>query len=528
MKNRLLFYNSRVFTQADGLTADSIAIAGNRIAAVGNGLQHDPDFKSYSRINLKGKVIVPGLVDAHTHFYYWALSLGRVTLDGLPSLDACLKKIADFSAKQPKGSWVIGDGYAPDRFTKHIEPDRQMLDQVTGGRPAFIFSKDQHSAWVNSRALEIAGITRTSKDPDGGRVERDSDRTPTGILRENAAYNPVWQKIPATDTRTANRLFAQSLDLAYRKGVTGVHSFDGPEAFAYYLDRASRPDFGLRINYYPGGVLLPKLLKEKIYYGTGTEFFRIAGVKIFADGSLGSQTALCIQKYTGSKNNYGIETMTVSEIKAVIKSAARLGLPCAVHAIGDKAVSNVLDAFESAPRLHFGARHRIEHLQLIRRSDISRLKRFGIIASMQPSHCPSDIPLIRKYWGKRGANAFVFRTLIDRGIDLAFGSDAPIEPLDPLAGIAAAVRRARPNSRDILHPEQRISVEEALFRFTVGPAIACGQEHCRGYLLPGYPADMTILTEDITRIPTSRLYDVTVLATILDGQAMYADNSLRL
>lgn len=528
MKNNLLFYNSRIFTQADGITADSIAISGNRIVAVGNGLQHDPDLKSCSRINLKGKVIVPGLVDAHTHFYYWALSLGRVTLDGLPSLDACLKKIAAFSARQPKDAWIVGDGYAPDRFAKRAEPNRYQLDKVTGGRPAFIFSKDQHSAWVNSKALELAGIIRTSRDPEGGKIERESDNTPTGILREGSAYNPVWQKIPPTDRKAADRLFAQALELAYRKGVTGVHSFDGPEAFTYYLDRASRPNFGLRINFYPGGALLPKLLKEKVYYGTGTEFFRIAGVKIFADGSLGSQTALCFQKYIGSKNNHGIETMTVKEMTAVIKSAARLGLPCAVHAIGDKAVSNVLDSFESGPRLHFGARHRIEHLQLIRRSDIARVKRLGIVASMQPSHCPSDIPLIRKYWGNRGANAFVFRTLIDRGIALAFGSDAPIEPLDPLAGIAAAVRRARPNSRDILHPDQRIAVEEALFRFTVGPAIACGQEHCRGYLLPGYPADLTILNEDITRIPASRLYDIAVLATILDGQVMFADNSLKL
>ena len=528
MKNRILFHNSRVFTQADGITADSIAIAGNRIVAVGNGLQHDPDFKGYGRVNLKGKIIIPGLVDAHTHFYYLALSLGRVTLDGLPTLDTCLKKIAAFSAKQPKQGWIVGDGYAPDRFTKHAEPDRHLLDKVTGDRPAFIFSKDQHSAWVNSRALEIAGITRTSRDPEGGKIERDSDGTPTGILRENAAYDPVWRKIPPTDKKSADRLFAQALDLAYRKGVTGVHSFDGPEAFTYYLDRASRPNFGLRINYYPGGALLPKLLKEKIYYGTGTDFFRIAGVKLFADGSLGSQTAHCFQKYIGSKNNYGIETMTVSEMSANIKSAARLGLPCAIHAIGDRAVSNVLDAFESAPRLHFGARHRIEHLQLIRRSDIARIKRLGIIASMQPSHCPSDIPLIRKYWGKRSSNTFVFRTLIDRGIDLAFGSDAPIEPLDPLAGIAAAVRRARPGSRDIFHPEERLTVPEALFRFTAGPAIACGQEHCRGYLLPGYPADLAILDEDITRVPAARLYDVAVLTTILDGQVMFADNALKL
>jgi len=524
----MLFHNTRVFTQADGIVANSIAVAGSRIVAVGNGLQYDSDLRSYSRVNLKGKVVVPGLVDGHTHFYYLAVSLGRVRLDGLTSLDSCLKQIAEFAAQQPKNSWIVGDGYAPDRFAKRIEPDRYMLDRVTGGRPAFLFSKDQHSAWVNSKALEAAGIDRNSSDPEGGKIERFPDRAPTGILREKAAYDLIWRMIPPPDRREADRRYAEALELAYRKGVTGVHSFDGPEAFTYYLDRASRAKVGLRINYYPAAKLLPQLLKEKIYYGVGTEFFRIAGVKLFADGSLGSQTALCFEKYTGSKDNYGIETMTIAEIKQTIKLAARLGLPCAIHAIGDKAVSNVLDAFESAPKLHFGARHRIEHLQLVRRSDVVRVKRLGIVASMQPSHCPSDLPLIRKHWGKRGANAFVFRTLIDRGIDLAFGSDAPIEPLDPLAGIAAAVRRARPGSRDIFHPEQRITVQEALYHFTVGPAIACGQEHCRGYLLPGYPADMVVLDQDITRIPPSRLYNVTVLATILDGELKYADKSLKL
>ncbi|PWB68329.1 hypothetical protein C3F09_11875 [candidate division GN15 bacterium] len=524
----MLFYNTRVYTQAGDVVTDSIAISGNHIVALGNGLEHDPDFRSYARVNLKGKVIVPGLVDAHTHFYYWALSLGRVQLDGLTSLDACLKRIAAFAAQQPKGSWIVGDGYAPDRFTNRTEPDRYQLDNVTGGRPAFIFSKDQHSAWVNSRALEAAGIGKSTPDPEGGRIERLADGTPTGILRESSGYGMIWKKIPPVDRRDADKRFEQALDLAYRKGVTGVHSMDGPQAFEYLLDRASRANFGLRINYYASGDLLPQLQKERIYFGTGTEFFRIAGVKLFADGSLGSQTALCYRKYVGSRNNYGIETMTVPEMKQTIKSAARLGLPCAIHAIGDKAVGNVLDAFESAPKLHFGARHRIEHMQLIRRSDITRLKRLGIVGSMQPSHCPSDIPLIRKYWGKRGADAFIFRTLIDRGIDLAFGSDAPIEPLDPIAGIAAAVRRARPGSRDALYPEQRITVEEALFRFTVGPAIACGQEHCRGYLLPGYPADLVILDQDITRTPPTRLYDVGVLGTMLDGNFVFADKSLKM
>jgi predicted amidohydrolase YtcJ len=528
LKTRTLLHNAKIYTQAEGLCVDSIALCRNRIVAIGNRLDRDPDFGSYSKIDLKGRTVVPGFVDAHTHFYYFALSLGRVMLDSVESLEKCLERIKQFSAKQPKDAWIVGDGYSPDRFTKRIEPDRYMLDKVTGGRPAFIFSKDQHTAWVNSRALEIAGIDENTLQPEGGRIERFPDSSPTGILREGPAYERVYARIPLPPRREVDRRYKLALEHAYSKGVTGVHSFDGPDAFPYFVDLAESGNMGLRVNHYPGARMLPSLLKNKTYFGSGTEFFRIAGIKLFADGSLGSQTALCFQKYLGSKDNYGIETTSVDEMNRIIAQAAKLGLPCAIHAIGDKAVSNVLDAFKTSPKLHFGARHRIEHMQLIRRSDVSRVKKLNIVASMQPSHCPSDIPLIRKYWGKRSANAFVFRTLIKQKIDMAFGSDVPIEPLNPIAGIAATVRRARPKSKDVLHPEQRLTASESLYYFTVGPAIAAGQTHCRGYLLPGYPADLVVLDKDITKVPPSRICDVRPLATILDGNVKFCDKSLSL
>jgi predicted amidohydrolase YtcJ len=172
-------------------------------------------------------------------------------------------------------------------------------------------------------------------------------------------------------------------------------------------------------------------------------------------------------------------------------------------------------------------RHRIEHLQLVRRKDLPRMKHLGIIASMQPSHCTADIDMVRNYWADRSSNAYVFRSVLDKSIPLAFGSDAPIESLDPIAGIAAAVRRARPGSRDIFHPEQRIFATEALRAYTVGPAYASGQEHCRGYLLPGYPADLVVLDRDITKIAPLRIQETEVLATILDGQVRYAHSSLK-
>ncbi|RKX27374.1 MAG: hypothetical protein DRP45_01225 [Candidatus Zixiibacteriota bacterium] len=526
MKAKTLLYNGRIHTQAGGLVVDSMAIDRNCIVAVGNRLEHDPDFRSYHRIDLRSRTIVPGFTDAHTHFYHFARTFGQVSLDGVDSLEKCLTKIAKFARSLPKRSWVVGLGYSPDRFKKRIEPDRHMLDRITDGRPAFIYSKDQHTAWVNSRALEIAGISATTPDPAGGEIVRFADGEPSGILREISAYDSIYKRIPSPSKKELDRSYQKALEHAHRKGVTGLHSFDGAEAFNYLSNLAERNRCDLRINYYPPARSLSLLESTGTVYGAGTEFFRIAGVKLFADGALGSQTAFCLNKYVGSRDNRGIEVMNVSQIKQIVRRAAKLGLSCAIHAIGDRAVANVLDAITGTRPPRSGARHRIEHMQLIRRKDLLRVKKLGIVASMQPSHCPSDMEMVYKYWGKRSRNAYVFRSVLDRKIDLAFGSDVPIEPLDPLAGIAAAVRRAKQGSSSVFHPEQRISAVEALYGFTAGPAVACGQSHCRGYLLPSYPADFVVLSQDITRIAPKRISDTRVLATILDGTIKYSARSL--
>lgn len=527
MKSKTLIFNARIYTQAEGLVIDSIAICGSRIVAIGNNLQHDPDFKKYHQVDLKGRTMTPGFVDSHTHFHYFARWLGMVDVDGIDTIQKCLSRIKKFASGLGKSEWVIGNGYSADRFRTRLEPDRWMLDRVCGNRPAFIYSKDGHTAWVNSRALKLASIGKKTADPPGGVIDRLSDGEPSGILRETACHL-VYSILPSPSHAATRRLYKKALDYAYRKGVTAVHSVDGEAGFTFFSKMAETGSLGLRINYFFPVAVLAKLHRAKIRYGAGDDFLRVAGIKVFTDGALGSQSANCFNKYIGSKDNYGIETTSAKELVRIVKSAARLGLPCAIHAIGDRAVSNVLDAIEKTPPLKSGARHRIEHLQLVRRKDLARVKKLGVIASMQPSHCPSDIKLIRKYWGARGANAFVFRTIIDKKIDLTFGSDVPIEPLDPIAGIAAAVRRARPGSRDVFYPEQRITAAEALYRFTVAPALAVGQGHCRGYLLPGYPADFVVLSEDITRVAPSKIYDIKVLATVLDGKVKYRHNSLPL
>ena len=408
---------------AERLTVDSMALRGGVIEAVGNSLQHDRDFRSYQRINLRGKNVIPGLVDAHTHFYNVVLALREVSLDGVDSLEKCLARLRAFAKDKPKNGWIVGSGFSPDRLKKRIEPDRHLLDDAVGGRPAFIFYKDMHSAWVSSKALQLAGIDRRTKNLPGGEIVREADGAPSGILRESPGYGSVYDSVPRPSEREMMRLYRQALENIYARGVTGVHTFDGPEAFTWLAGLAEKGKLALRVNYYAPARTLPQLEKAGIRYGAGTEFLRLAGVKIFADGSLGSQTALCFHKYIGSKDNYGIEAASTSEIKKLLRRASRLGLPGAVHAIGDKAVAQVIDAMLAVPP-PLGARHRIEHLQMVRPADLKRLRNHEIVASMQPSHCPSDIHMLRKYWGTRARNAYVFRSVIDRGIPLAFGSDA--------------------------------------------------------------------------------------------------------
>ena len=303
MKDKVLIYNAKIYTQFNNQVVSSMALDKRRIIAIGDNLQQSPQFKHFSKINLKKKTIVPGFVDAHTHFHYFAQSFCKVSLDGLDSLDKCLSKIKTFAATLKKNEWVVGEGYSVDFFKKRIEPDKFMLDKVSGGRPAIMFTKDQHTAWVNSKALQLAGISSKTRDPAGGRIEKLSDANPSGILREPAAYSSVSDLLPEPSTSQMNRFYQKALDWAYRKGVTGVHSIDGNSlAFEWYQKLSEKKKLGLRINYYFQESALPTLLKNNIRYGQGDEFLRIAGIKIFSDGALGSKTALCHEKYKCTNN----------------------------------------------------------------------------------------------------------------------------------------------------------------------------------------------------------------------------------
>jgi len=524
LKKNKVFYNGRIYTQADGIIADSMAVRGDRIVAIGRDLEHDSQTRGFAKIDLKGLTVIPGLADAHTHFYYLAMAQSDVHLDGLMSFDEVLAAIETHAATLGADEWVIGQGFAPDSWKKHVDPDKDMLDKVTGRHPAAIFSKDMHTLWVNSRALKLAGLSDKTVDPEGGRIERQSDGEPTGLFREKPAFEPVLDRIRPPSPGRLRRLFKKAVAATHSRGVTSVHSFDGIEALDFFTGLAAAGQLDLRINQYPPAEKLPLLKKRGIRPEIDDARFAVSGVKIFADGSLGSQTAYCFNKYPGSDNNYGVEVTTQSEMLTLIREAAELGLPCAIHAIGDRAVANVIDCFEQAPPLDPPTRHRVEHVQMIRRKDIPRFARLDLTASVQPTHCSADVNMIDKYWGKRGRNCYIFKTMFKNRIPLAFGSDAPIEPLDPLAGIYSAVTRLPRRGSRGFYPEERLSVAEAVFASTVGPAFAVGEHHLRGALRPDLKADFVVLARDIYRRSPTSIAATHVEATFLDGSPVFVND----
>lgn len=526
-----ILYNARIYPQYRVARRPStVVLKENRIAAIGTELsQFRFKFPGFRLIDLKGRTVLPGLVDSHTHFYYWMKTFGAVHLDGVNDFSQALNIIGKYSGNLGPGEWITGDGWSADRWQPYHLPNARELDAVSQGHPAALYSKDQHMLWVNSLALKMAGIDKDFNEPSGSRVDRNpEDGSPSGILRETPVYSFVTRLILPLGNKELDKLWSRAAKIAHSRGVTGFHSVDNEKAWKYFNYRHQQGRLDFRVNYYFPVSMLEELVEKNIVSGLGDETLQAGGIKIFSDGSLGSQTALLKQPYKNADNNFGLNVNGVGSLTAYIKRASQNGLACAIHAIGDRAVSNVITAFEQG-NVSNNLRHRIEHLQLIDRTDISRLKKTAVIASMQPSHCPSDRKLVAVYWGSRGKNAFIFKTLLRRKIPICFGSDCPIEPLDPISGIHAAVNRNGHGERgQRFYPVERLTVTEAVKGFTAGPAYAAGRELFSGKITPGYQADLAILDDNIFEMPLSEIYKAKVAATIYDGKFVYKNNTFKL
>jgi predicted amidohydrolase YtcJ len=483
-------------------TTAALAIAGDRIVgAVGT---HESALPTPERIDLRGRCVLPAFTDSHVHFPSWSLARRDVQLEGVASLEESLARVGS----QPQhGEWIRGRGWRDALWSEH--PSRESLDAVTGDTPAALWSKDYHSLWLNSAALARAG---GDLEVAGGVVERDADGEPTGILREESAWRFRDRHVVVSEDEyvAATR---EGIRVANRRGVGAIHDKDGwLGAQAIFARIHQRDGLTLRVWQSLPYDVAGDLAALRLRSGLGDDYLRLGYLKAFMDGTLGSQTAWMLD---GS----GVCITSGEQLAEIVRDATAAGWPVAVHAIGDRANREALDAFESTRELWepLGLRQRIEHAQCVDPADLHRFAELGVACSVQFSHAPSDRDLAERFWGERTDGAYGFATLLASGAVVANGSDAPVEELDPLAGIAAGVRRSI-DDRPAWRPEQALTVEQALQASTVSPAWLAGDERRRGKLLPGFLADLVVLDRDPVSVSPDELPEVSVVATMVGGR----------
>ena len=382
--------------------------------------------------------------------------------------------------------------------------------------------------WVNSVVLKMMGYDAATPDPPNGKFERDPQTGElTGWLKEAAGWK-VYDKVPIPTESQLRNVISSGIARAHQFGLSGVHCCEYSKSFHFYQTLLHEGKLNLRMYHMIAEENLDDAIKIGLQTGFGNEWLRLGHVKLFSDGALGSQTAEMLAPYENAPLNYGISTLTETELYEAILRANRAGLSTAIHAIGDRANRKVLDAYERVlekiptPKI----RNRIEHVQLLDNKDHDRFAKLDIVASMQPIHVAADIENIEKYWGKRGENSYIFRTLLDHGSKLAFGSDAPIESIDPLAGIYAAVERKFNNNPELnsWNETQKLTVHEAVHGFTLGAAFASGEAHIKGSIAAGKLADFVVLDKDIFSIPAKEILSTKVLALFIDGIQVFGEN----
>lgn len=523
----LIFFNGRIHTMdRQRPRATALALTGERIVAVGDESLRTLAGAQTRLVDLGGRTVIPGLIDAHLHFLAYGLSLREIDLMNVPTPEAALAHIAARAAATPAGQWLTGRGWDQVLWPEPLFPTAAQLDAVTPHHPAFLRRKCGHAGWANSLALKLAGITRDTPDPAGGAIERDpATGAPTGILLERAMELIFQLQATPTDAEAVDAVQVAQRR-AHSLGITGIHNMEGAPALRAFQELRRRGAWKLRVLQQIPETELDAAIALGVQSGYGDEWIRFGAVKIFADGSLGARSALMIEPYEGEPHNRGIAVSTAAHLQQQVMKAAQVGLAVHIHAIGDQANRNVLDAIEATRRAGVGLhlRHRIEHAQVLAPADLPRFAALGVIPSMQPIHCTQDIVLADRHWGARRRLAYAWSSLLSAGAVLAFGSDAPVETPDVLQGIYAAVTRRRADGYPGVEgwvPEECVSVAEAVHAYTLGAAYAGGEEALKGSLTPGKLADLTVLDRDIFTLPAEELLATRIAATVVGGEMVY-------
>jgi len=537
----LFLVNGSVHTQDPTCPhATAVAIRAGRLWAVGG----DEEIRAMAGpgarvIDLEGRLVLPGLTDAHFHYYDWALGRRRLPLAVATSLSDLRERVARRASETPPGHWILGQGWNETRWPDPRMPTRADLDDVAPAHPAILWRNDMHLAVANSRALQKAGITSDTPDPPEGIIDRDESGQPTGVLRE-LAINMVSDVIPPPTEEETVAGLRDGFAVLHRLGLTGVHDYrimggaDGPPAFRALQRLQAAGELALRLWMHIPGERLSEAIGLGLRTGFGDDYLRVGHVKLFADGGQGARTAWMLEPYEDT-GYCGMPLMPMEEIAETVRRADQAGLSVAIHAIGDRANRELVSVFEqvlngeraaameSRPTAPPVAPHRIEHVQMIRPDDIIRLARLGVVASVQPIHVTDDIPMIEQSVGSRSRFAYPFRDMLDAGVTMALGSDCPVADPNPLWSIHAAVTRQRRDGTPPggWYPQQRMTVAETVWGYTMGAALVSGREAELGSITPGKMADLAVLDRDIFAIEPMEIAQTQVVMTVFDGRVVY-------
>ena len=527
----IILYNGRIgFPHQGKRLPTSIAIENRHIIAIGS----DEQVMSLSQprtnlINLHGKTVWPGLIDSHLHLELLSNYLDSIHCE-TETMQEVLTRVAEKSKSSKPATWLTGYGWNQNSWDGIFGTARE-LDSVSDDHPVYLNDKALHTAWVNSAALKLAGIDKSTPDPEGGAIQRDSTGEPTGILFESAV-RLVEKVVPPKTLQTRQALFFEAQNYLIKLGITAVNDFDSLSSYETLQTVAAQGKLRLRVI---KGIPKEKLdwaIEQNIKTRQGNEFLKWGWLKLFADGALGPHTAAMLQPYSDDINNYGKLLLTQDEILAIGEKTSTHGISLAIHAIGDHATQEVLKGFqklreyEQKNQIH-RLPHRVEHLQLLNSDNIKRTAELEITASMQPIHATSDRYTADKYWGARARYAYAFNSLFKCYTNLIFGSDAPVESPNPFWGIHAAVTRCRQgqnSSTESWFPQERISLHNAVKAYSETPATLF--EFNTGKLVEGKLADLMILSVDPFTVEPDELFSITPDAVMINGEWQFSNIDL--
>ena len=535
----LLLLNGSIYTMNPDqprVTALAVDRGSGTILAAGD----DAEIRSLAgpladTLDLSGRTVVPGFIDAHTHVVAYAQARLDVDLRGVRSEDEAVERVRRRAETTPRGQWIQGRSWDASLWPGGGFPTRTSLDAAVPDHPVALWDHAYHAMWVNSEALRRAGITQDMPDPAGGTIGRDGSGVPTGMLFEPGATSLVDAITTPPDDETLLAELRRALSEMRARGITGIHNIEDDRSLRLLQRLHAQGELTPRVLLYIRRDTLADAIKLGVQAGFGDDYLRFAGIKIFMDGALGPKTAAMLDPYEGQPGNRGLLTTTDAEIVETVGAAADGRIGVAIHAIGDRAVHAALDGIEAmlrqralgeAPAPSVAARRfRLEHVQLAAPADIARMARLGIVASVQPFHAVVDRDAAERYWGRRASRSYAYNTLRAAGIPLALGSDVPVDTCDPLRVLHAAVMRRddRTPERTRWLPEQALTIQQALYAYTAGAAFAGGQETRQGTLAPGKLADMVVLDEDPFGIPAERLAGAEVAATLVGGELVHGE-----